>query len=200
MSLSHKLLRISSGTLIMTSLLLAAIYYNHADDRSVQAATYSPRLTDANVVGPITPLAEQSGHPDRLQLNNQGVNLEIVDGYYNSETAQWTLTKDKVQFALPTDIPNNKFGNTLIYGHNRKGVFNNLYTLKKGDTATVSTRNGYVFTYTFNQTEIVEPTDTMIFAYEGKPRLTLQTCTGTFFQDRIFYYFSLSSVEKLTSS
>lgn len=138
-----------------------------------------------------------SGKPVRLHIPSLAMNLTVADGVYNPKSGSWTLSRDKVHYALPSALANNASGNTLIYGHYRREVFARLHTITAGATAEVDTENGYHFTYTYRSTEAVQPNDTSIFAYTGKPRLTLQTCSGAFMQNRQLFYFDLSGYKKL---
>jgi len=138
-----------------------------------------------------------TGKPSRILIPSLSLDLAVADGSYNPDTKAWTLSNDKAHYALPSVQPNNDAGNTLIYGHAQKQVFAGLTGLKPGDQATVTTDNGYRFTYTYTATEAVKPTNVDIFAYAGSPRLTLQTCSGSWWQNRQFYYFDFTSVEKI---
>jgi LPXTG-site transpeptidase (sortase) family protein len=117
------------------------------------------------------------------------INLQVIPGNYNPNTGTWTLSLDKAQFAELSVQPNNESGNTFIYGHYRREVFAYLHLIKPGAQALISTNNGYTFSYSFQNTEALDPTNTSIFTYQGSPRLTLQTCSGSFFQHRQMYYF-----------
>jgi LPXTG-site transpeptidase (sortase) family protein len=154
----------------------------------------------ATVVAAVAPKpAPQSdtitGYPVRLQVPSLAMDLQIVDGVYNEKTHAWSLSRDKVQYALPTVQPNNKAGNTLLYGHYRPEVFARLHKIQPGAEVIVTTDNGRVFSYTFTRSQTVAPSDTSIFGYSGDPRLTIQTCTGAWMQDRQFFFFALSSVQ-----
>ena len=122
--------------------------------------------------------------------------LKVVDGVYNSKDGSWSLSRDKVHFALPSAVPNNERGNTLIYGHYRPEVFARLKNIRSGEKAIVKTNNGYSFIYKFQNSKAVNPADTSIFAYDGKPKLTLQTCSGSFMQNRQLYSFEFIKYEK----
>lgn len=137
-----------------------------------------------------------TGKPIRLQIPSLGFDLQVIDGSYNPKNGTWTLTLDKAQYALPSVQPNNEAGNTLIYGHYRPEVFAYLHLIKPGAKAYVLTDNGYKFSYTYQNTEAFDPTDTSIFLYQGAPRLTIQTCSGAYFQNRQMYYFTFDGVEK----
>ncbi len=138
-----------------------------------------------------------SGHPVEIVAPTVGVDMPIVDGFYDSATGDWTLNADKAQFATMTTQPNDKSGQTFIYGHATQRVFGKLLNMKTGDQAYVLTANGYKFTYTLKETQVVTPQNTGILAYQGSPRLLLQTCVGTFSQNRKFFILDFTKVEKL---
>ncbi len=132
-----------------------------------------------------------SGEPTRIRIPSLNIDLSVVDGYYNKTTKAWTLTKDKVQYATITPQPNNKSGNTFMYGHNRPGVFNTLNKIKVGDEAIVTTANGHTFTYKFRTAYETNPNDDSLFQYQGAPILTVQTCSGVWYQNRQLFTFDL---------
>jgi len=165
------------------------------------------RIAAANpatiTVPSVAPLPEAkptliTGKPAQLSIPSLDINLAVADGAYNDKTHQWSLSSDKAHYALPTVQPNNESGNTLIYGHYRLGVFATLRLIQPGATVTVDTDNGYRFTYTFRSSQKVSPNDTSIFAYQGKPQLTIQTCTGVYMQDRNLFYFDFTGAESLS--
>ena len=132
-----------------------------------------------------------AGHPNHLNIPSLGMSLPIIDGFYNARTQQWTLTLDKVQYATITTPPNNSGGNTFIYGHYRSEVFARLHTIMIGAQAIINTDNNHKFTYQLEKVDVVPPTDDSLFFYQGSPILTIQTCTGTFFQNRQLFTFKL---------
>lgn len=138
-----------------------------------------------------------TGYPVSLEVPSVKVKVPVVDGTFDSKSQQWSLELNKAHYALMTMQPNNETGNTFIYGHYRPEVFAYLHHVKPGAQAQVVTANKYRFTYTFRSSQTVDPTDTSIFTYEGKPQLTIQTCTGTWMQNRELYYFDFTSVEKI---
>lgn len=136
-----------------------------------------------------------TGKPVRLEVSAASINLAVIEGSYSTETGEWTLTDDKVQFAMPTSQPNDEAGNTLIYGHDTPAIFHRLHDVTPGAEAKVFTENGHVLTYKLRTSEVVDPKDTSIFAYDGKPQLTLQTCTGIWSENRKFFYFDLVNAQ-----
>lgn len=133
-----------------------------------------------------------TGTPVEISIPSLKMDLQVIPGVYNQKSGQWTLTDDKAQFAEPSVTPNNETGNTLIYGHYRPQVFAYLHHIQPGAQAVITTVNGYKFTYTYQTTQAFDPTDTSIFTYQGVPRLTIQTCSGSFMQNRQMYYFQYS--------
>src|SRR5690606_34543857 len=122
-----------------------------------------------------------SGPPIRLDIKSADISIEISDGVYNKQRGTWTLSNDKAHFAVGTSQPNNVAGNTFIYGHNRREVFARITKLVGGEEAKVTTANGHVFVYKLVSRRVVSPTDVSVFAYDGPPILTVQTCTGLFY-------------------
>jgi sortase (surface protein transpeptidase) len=138
-----------------------------------------------------------SGTPVKIQIPSLSMSLQVIPGYYYPASGEWTLTLDKAQYATPSIEPNNIEGNTLIYGHYRPEVFAYLHLIKPGAQAIITTKNGYQFMYTFQNSTAYDPTDTSIFLYKGVPRLTIQTCSGSFFQHRQMYYFKYAGYKKI---
>lgn len=192
MNISRKLL-FAALLLIATGILGLMPYANMLADKQAAVANAQPVTVQSRPLKPET----VSGKPVRLQVPSLGLDLTVADGAYNQADGSWTLSKDKAHFALPSAPANNEAGNTLVYGHNRSEIFAALHTMQPGATAIITTDSGYVFTYMYTQQEIVEPTATEIFGYQGAPRLTLQTCTGRWFEQRQFFYFSLLEYEKV---
>lgn len=173
----------------------AYFWYQNRQLAKVAAQSGGPAITVPTVVEAPRVI---TGKPSRLQIPSLGLDLAVADGIYNPENGQWSLSMDKVHYALMTVQPNDKQGNTLIYGHRMANgtIFAQLPEIKPGASVSLTTTNGYVFTYKFTGSKVIEPTDTSILNYEGKPRLTLQTCTGVFMQDRQLFVFEFIDIKK----
>jgi hypothetical protein len=135
-----------------------------------------------------------TGMPDELLIPSLKMDIQIIPGYYNKATQTWNVTLDKVQYATITPEPNNVGGSTFLYGHYRPEVFAYLHTIKSSAQAIVKTTNGHTFTYQLSTIITTTPNDDTVFTYQGPPVLTIQTCTGLFFQNRQFYTFKLMQV------
>jgi LPXTG-site transpeptidase (sortase) family protein len=195
----QRVLRYMSVTLILLGAgLIAPLSYYWVQNKVAIASATALQVPGVAAL-PAQRAGVVYGHPKELVIPSLKLDLQVIDGDYDPKTAAWTLTTDKVQYAVPSTLPNNVSGNTLIYGHYRQGVFATLHTIQVGAEATVITDNGYKFTYTFESSEAVKPSDTSIFAYSGDPRLTLQTCSGSFYQNRQMHYFKFDKYERLSS-
>lgn len=192
----HKFLRVVAVLLIITALgIFTPLGYFWAHSRLAVAAAPSTVPVQRVVLPKKSSVI--TGHPTNIQIPSLHMNLQVIDGLYNAQTGGWTLTLDKAQFATPSVQPNNLEGNTLIYGHYRPEVFAYLHLIQPGAKVIITTNNGYVFSYTFQTSKAFDPTDTSIFAYKGAPRLTIQTCSGSFMQHRQMYYFSYDGYKEL---
>ena len=134
------------------------------------------------------------GKPVRLSIPSIELDIAVVDGVYNAQQKTWTLSNSNAHYALISPQPNNSSGNTFIYGHNRKEVFAKLAKVKAGDEALLYTDNGNVFRYVFRISVETNPYDDSLFAYSGPPIVTLQTCSGLWYQNRQLFTFDFVSV------
>jgi LPXTG-site transpeptidase (sortase) family protein len=171
--------------------VIPSVYYDLTHKGSVTTHALQSRPVIAH---PDIPLI--TGEPVEISLPSVSIDIPVIPGFYNSNYKTWTLSLDKAQFATPTVYPNNLSGNTFIYGHYRVGVFYTLPHIQPGAKAAITTANGYQFTYTFKYTYATQPNDTSVLMYKGPPILTLQTCSGTFYQNRQMYVFSYDGYKK----
>lgn len=153
----------------------------------VQAAPALPVLPERIII---------SGKPVRITIERLGINLLVSDGAYNEADGSWTLTENQAHFATITTPANDFQGNTLVYGHNNKLVFSKLSQIAAGDQVRVHTDNGHIFLYSFKNSATLQPDDVSIFEYKGEPKLTLQTCSGDWYEFRQLFEFSLDKVEQ----
>jgi LPXTG-site transpeptidase (sortase) family protein len=138
-----------------------------------------------------------SGHPNRITIPAVRINVPVVDGTFDTKKKEWTLGLSTAHWGTMTPLPNDTAGNTFIYGHYRPEVFAYLHNIQAGAEAYVDTDDGKRFVYTFLEAVDVSPADTSLFAYEGPSMLTVQTCSGTWFQNRTLYKFEFTRVESL---
>jgi LPXTG-site transpeptidase (sortase) family protein len=137
-----------------------------------------------------------TGKPSRIHLPSVGVDLPVTDGIYNSKHQSWSLSSDKAHYATITPPLNNQRGNTFIYGHNHPQVFAGLMDIGLGDKAYVHTDGGLVFVYELQLVKDVAPRDVSVFEGTSQPTLTIQTCAGTWYEDRRLFSFRFVSVSR----
>lgn len=162
-------------------------------------APLSPAPVAASIAPPTPPAVKKigttrSGVPERIEIPSLSLNIPIQTGSFDAETRQWTLDDQHAFYADYSVQPNEKAGATLIYAHARWGLFGALPDLLPGAEAVVRTSNDLEFRYQYNSSKTVSPEDTSIFTKKGAPTLVLQTCSGTFSQNRTLYHFSLDDV------
>lgn len=111
------------------------------------------------------------------------LNLDLAVSPSIIENNSWQLFDDRVAWLSTSSIPGK--GNTILYAHDRTGLFGDLYKLKTGDE--IDIYNGGWNTYMVTEIHAVTPTDVnSVFGNEN--RLTLYTCEGTFDAKRLVVY------------
>lgn len=195
-SVSNRFLLSIGGLFVLVGLLLGYepfLQYWHIRQISTNSFSTSINTQPLNSDSKVTEFIQ--GKPVRIEIPSVGINIPVTDGFYNYKTKTWTLSKDKAHYGTITAMPNNRGGNTFIYGHNRKEVFSKLGKLKMGQDAMVYTDNGHIFTYRFRNSYETNPNDDSLFRYQGPPILTLQTCSGLWYENRLLMTLDLIKVK-----
>lgn len=194
----------TKGTLIKILLVYGVIgvlvgsYFLGNESTAGISSDYSQYLAFTPAESPNTEPHSKvyQGHPLEIHIPKTGVTLPISGGVYDYSMKDWSISNSSAHFATLTALPNNQQGNTLIYAHNRKGLFGSLDKLEAQDLVYVKTDNNLIFEYLFDSSELVRPDDLSILEYIGQPRLALVTCDGSWDQNRRLVYFSLNRVIK----
>ncbi len=141
----------------------------------------------------------QTGKPVRLVIPTVNIDLSVIDGVYDESAQVWNVSNDSAHFATITTQPNDFDGNTFIYGHLRESVFYRLPKTVIGAEAVVYTDNDLVFHYTLTAVSETNPQDVsaLLAPQEQKPILTLQTCSGAWYQNRQLFTFDFDFVENV---
>ncbi len=128
-----------------------------------------------------TPVAVIESAPTDIRIPK--LSLEIAVSPSVIENNVWQMFDDRVAWLSTSSIPGS--GNTILYAHDRTGLFGNLYELKISDE--IDIYNGSWKTYKVVEIHGVTPTDiNAVFGSEN--RLTLYTCEGTFDEKRLVVY------------
>jgi LPXTG-site transpeptidase (sortase) family protein len=152
-----------------------------------------PKIVQAQAPAPIPPKTFKvtASKPNRILIPSLKIDLAVTDGAYDAKKKTWTLSDNHAHFALPSAEPNNFAGNTLIYGHKYDWIFGGLKDLKPGDKMQLFGENGHVFTYIYENTQKLKPDDATAFRYDGKPTVSVQTCSGRWNENRQMFNFRL---------
>jgi LPXTG-site transpeptidase (sortase) family protein len=172
--------------LILAGLLLGSSHFIKYWQQKNSQPVFAQSLTQQST---LPAKATVSGFPSHIAVPSVDISVDIDPGYYNKSSQQWTLSLTKAEYATITPLPNDANGNTFIYGHNRWDVFYKLLKVQAGDQAIVTTTNHHTFTYQMTGQRDTKPTDTSLFTYKGPPILTLQTCSGFWYQNRSLFVF-----------
>lgn len=96
----------------------------------------------------------------------------------------WDLFGDAVAWLSTSAVPGE--GNVVLYAHDWRSLWADLYLLKPGDTIEVQQNNLWK-TYRVTQSRAVDQHDTQS-VLSSENRLTLYTCEGSFDQKRRMVY------------
>lgn len=142
------------------------------------------RLTDPALkwsnVNP-NPVQDISSAPTDIKIPKLNLDLAISPSIIKD--GNWQVFDDRVAWLSTSALPGK--GNSILYAHDRAGLFGDLYKLKKGDE--IQIYNGKWISYKITQIHKVNPTDINSVLSE-KNQLTLFTCSGAFDQKRLVVY------------
>jgi len=176
-----------------------AIHYYHAvttQKEAVSKAINHPTTSVQTKTAAIKPETVQ-GTPIKIEIPSVDIVQPIEPGYYDASTGEWTLSYHAAYWASMTSRINSQTGNTFIYGHDVDQIFGNLLKAEPGAKAIVTTDNGYEFTYTLQSSVAVNPDDVSLIQATDTPQLTLQTCSGSWYQYRSLFTFTLDGYKKI---
>ncbi|HWA52072.1 MAG TPA: sortase [Patescibacteria group bacterium] len=128
-----------------------------------------------------TTISTISNSPTDIKISKINLDLAISPAILKGN--EWQLFDDRVAWLSSSALPGK--GNTIMYAHDRVGLFANLKNLKPGDEIDIYTNKWIIYKVT--QVHAVLPTD--VNAVLGtQNRLTLYTCDGSFDQKRLVVY------------
>lgn len=176
--------------------LFASRGFGKQNDVTQPEKSFSQVLGASTEQKPPTVQIPVQGKPVHMRIDSLGIDLPVVDGIYDTNSKTWNLSKDKAHFALITPELNNSGGNTFIYGHNRKEVFAGLSKIEPNAMLEITSENGLTFVYSFVSSIETSPYDDSLFRYTGAPIVTLQTCSGLWYQNRQLFTFKLEQIKQ----
>lgn len=132
----------------------------------------------------INPSIQKDG-PTNLIISKLNLNLAISPSKVDGNN--WEVFDDRVAWLASSALPGS--GNTILYTHERPGLFLNLYRLKIGDEIKIY-HNSWL-TYKITKIKVVNSSDTASILSD-KNQLVLFTCSGLKDQKRLIIYASLN--------
>ena len=113
--------------------------------------------------------------PLSISVPTLKLNLELEPGFILD--GKWTVSSQKANYLFTAGRPGTP-ANTIIYGHNTRKIFGQLYRLKKGDELVITIQDGQEFEYEVAEKLTVKPDQLDYLAGHGQEELALYTCTG----------------------
>ncbi len=124
----------------------------------------------------VTPVTKQQ--PTSIYIPKINKNLPIQAALVHDN--QWDMFDASVAWLSTSSVPGE--GNVILYAHNRKQLWADLYKLTPGDVIEVD-QNNNKHTYIVTESRTVKPTDVDVILSK-EDQLTLYTCEGSFDQKR----------------
>jgi LPXTG-site transpeptidase (sortase) family protein len=125
----------------------------------------------------------QTGQDPRLiVIPKASIEVNVIQGGIVGR--EWILS-DKNALYLPSSGRIGEGYNTIIYAHNREGLFKDLKKLKKEDLILVKDNKENIATYKIYSVENIDPKDIDKLYSKEKDILTLFTCDGWFDRERL---------------
>src|SRR3972149_9937058 len=106
-------------------LIVVSLYIAGAVFRLSDPVLWGKRIDESHaVIVPQTKLP-----PTQIKIPKFNLDLLISAGLVDGNT--WDLYDDKIAWLATSAVPGE--GNVILYGHDRRGLFGDLYKLKVGD-------------------------------------------------------------------
>lgn len=148
------------------------------EKNAIETSVLSPLADDFGVTQ-IIDVAAVKLVPEKISFPSLNHTLPVASA--SIVAGEWTLFPDQASW-LSTSAPLTA-GNTIIYAHNRVGLFGDLKKLAIGDEIVVSS-GGKEFRYQVTELRKVLP-DEVNAILSDENQLTLYTCDGRFDEKRL---------------
>ncbi len=136
--------------------------------------------------------------PTRVIIPSADVDVVVQPGGYDREAMRWFESETSALFATSTQVADIAHNTTLIYAHDRPGLFTGIQNLKSGDEILVYTsKTMQVYAVSEEGGRVVLPTDVSVLETLGKtiPQIILLTCEGLM-SDKRFVVQAVMSQER----
>lgn len=177
--MKHINLRHKKVLLVLTCSLVGVVVYL----ASGFAKSYPPPQSNSISNLPQPPKAViAEGVPTAINIPKIGKNLPIKPATVRGN--DWDMFEDAVAWLSTSAVPDK--GNVILYAHDWKPLWADLYTLKVGDIIDIQQNDAWR-RYAVTESRAVDQHDIKSILSE-KNRLTLYTCEGSFDQKRRVVY------------
>lgn len=130
----------------------------------------------------VTPTQTPKIPPTRIRISKLNLDIAVKAATVSGNT--WDMFDDAIAWLSTSAVPGQ--GNVIVYGHNRKHLFRDLYTLNIGDLIELEQKGAWV-PYKVTESKKIKATD-IASILSDQNRLTLYTCEGSFDQKRRVLY------------
>ncbi len=103
------------------------------------------------------------------------VDVDIEPQVYHD--GQWTVSQNQASYLTASALPGED-GNTIIYGHNKRGILGNIRALSGYEKITLTLTDGTLKVYQVQSMKEVAPNDTRLLSPTETETLTIYTCAG----------------------
>lgn len=120
--------------------------------------------------------------PTAIKIPKLNLNIPVQAALVHDN--KWDMFDHSASWLSTSAVPGE--GNVILYAHDRKQLFGNLYQLKPGDLVEVYQHNKWI-SYKVTESKAVSDKDIGAILSDNN-QLTLYTCEGTFDQKRRVVY------------
>jgi len=142
------------------------------------------KLTDPSLhwVKPAPTVIPSVAHaPTEIKIPKISLDIAISPSVLKGN--DWQVYDDRVAWLSTSSLLGQ--GNTILYAHERPGLFLDLYKLKTGDEVDIFDGKWHI--YQVKESHIVNPGD-INAVFSDKNHITMYTCQGSFDQKRLVVY------------
>lgn len=166
----------------LASILVISILAGICTYATIQSKVFLKRKQTIVTANPTPTPKKNLVAPTAINIPSIGKNLPIKPATVRGN--DWDLFDDAVAWLSTSAVP--KQGNVILYAHDWKSLWADLYKLKAGDPILVLQGDDWI-PYSVTESRAISLHDVQSILTD-KDRLTLYTCEGDFDQKRRLVY------------
>lgn len=172
--MKREVILISLGVILIAIGIFALVHY--------KSLSLPLRYSLLSELASATSSSATPSWPKFIVVPNSKIDALVAFGGYKN--GKWILA-DNLALYLPTSGKLGEGKNTILYAHNRKGLFGNLKKARIGDLVILGDANGKMYNYSVYSIEYVKPYQVEKIETNAKDTVTLFTCDGWFDEKRL---------------